>query len=306
LRGALQGACTDACSCGLVPIYQATRGMPQAQGLLRPASSGALGFLATAPALGLTGFCASVCLFGWTAALGRFAATVLLGASVGGLAGGCNGLSTQGLPPKPLLPHGPKLGLRASLADAWHFVSGEVVDTLAPWSLLGLALAANFAALIEPSWLVILQQHQLEVPLLILAAAPLYLSSLSATLVAAALMAKGASSGAVMGICLVGPAVGLTVHRFVQLQHGRSTARRLSLGLLLGAILIGYGANAWVPMPLQPLHRSSLGGLCVVFLAGLFLRSILAQGVRPFVGQIAAPKLAGGLSFHHDHGIGSP
>jgi uncharacterized membrane protein YraQ (UPF0718 family) len=294
-RGAGVGVLTDACSCGIVPVYRSTQRR-------RASPFYALAFLAAAPALGFAGLLCSMTLFGWQFALCRLLAVFVLATVAARLAAA----RQQPEVPAPAAD-APQTSASATpwqqVQDALQFTAGEVLDHMAPWSLLGLVVAVNVVCVAQPAWFIWLQEHHVEVFVLGLTAAPFYISALCATVIAAALVAKGASLGAALAFVLIGPAVSLGTHHFLHHAQGRAVAWRFGVVLLCGAYAAGYALNAAGAhsMGLQALRPAPVKFLCLLAVGGLFVISLLRQGVRDFFGQVAVPKMASPHSHHHAH-----
>jgi uncharacterized membrane protein YraQ (UPF0718 family) len=297
-RGAGAGVLTDACSCGIVPVYRSSQQR-------RASPFYALAFLAAAPALGFAGLLCSMALLGWRFALCRLLAVFLLATVAARLA--ASRRQPEAHAPAAEAPESPaSVTPWQQVQDALQFTGGEVLDHMAPWSLLGLAVAVNVVCVAQPAWFIWLQEHHVEVFVLGLTAAPFYISALCATVIAAALMAKGASVGAALAFVLIGPTVGLGTHHFLRHAQGRAVAWRFGVVLLCGALAAGYALNAWGTsgMGLQALRPSPVKFLCLLTVGGLFFISLLRQGVRDFFGQVAVPKMASPHSHHHAHSAG--
>ena len=169
----------------------------------------------------------------------------------------------------------------------------EVVDTTAPWILVGLALAA----VVEPShsaWADLLPAGFGQVELFALLGMPVYVCATGATPLVAILIYKGVSPGAALAFLLTGPATNVTTFGILTQLHGRRIALAFGAGIACLAVLAGHAVNALGPtLPGTPLHHAhaSSTGLQEISLAVLALivaASLLRRGPRGFAGQLFA------------------
>ena len=167
----------------------------------------------------------------------------------------------------------------------------DVVDSTAPWILVGLGLAA----VVEPShsaWADLLPAGFGEVELFALLGMPVYVCASGATPLVAILVYKGVSPGAALAFLLTGPATNVTTFGILSQLHGRRIALAFGAGIACLAVLSGHAVNALEPaLPGAPLHHghSASTGLQEISLAALALVvawSLLRRGPRGFVGQL--------------------
>src|SRR5262249_52536105 len=123
---------------------------------------------------------------------------------------------------------GTKAPIAARLAGGLRYGFGDMVDSTAPWILVGLGLAA----LLGP-WLsaggVEGVPRALEVPLFALIGMPLYVCASGSTPLAAVLIAKGVSPGAAIAFLLTGPATNVTTFGVLARLHSKKTAALFAL-----------------------------------------------------------------------------
>jgi len=295
LRGTLVGLPMPICSCGVIPLYRnlVLQGVP---------TRAALSFLVAAPELGVTALFLSTSLLGFEITLLRAAAAAAL-ALVVGLTVGANAPVAERLhervAPSARAPFG------ARLAGGLRYGFGDMVDSTAPWILVGL----GFAALLGP-WLsaeaLAGVPRALEVPLFALIGMPLYVCASGSTPLAAILIAKGVSPGAAIAFLLTGPATNLTTFGVLARLHSKKTAALFALTTALVTTALGWSANALVTggEAVLPEDVHAHGGTwlelgCAVALLALFTVSVLRQGTRRFIGQVISPH--GAVPHDHDH-----
>ena len=280
-RGMGFGLPLPICSCGVVPVYRSL----VMQGV--PATAG-MAFLVATPELSLDALLISLPLLGGEMTVARVAAAGFVALAIGWLLG--RFVAPRAVPAAAAAPAAPGAGERLSrFRESFR----DVVDTTAPWILVGLALAA----VVEPShsaWVDLLPAGFGQVELFALLGMPVYVCASGATPLVAILIYKGVSPGAALAFLLTGPATNVTTFGILTQLHGRRIALAFGAGIACLAVLAGHVVNAWGPaLPGTPLHHahSSSTGLQEISLAALALMvasSLLRRGPRGFVGQLFA------------------
>lgn len=293
-RGMGFGLPLPVCSCGVVPVYRSL----VMQGV--PATAG-MAFLVATPELSIDALLISLPLLGGEMTLARVAAAGFVALTIGWLLGRFVPSLTApaGASAKTSAGAGERL---AKFRESFR----EVVDTTAPWILVGLALAA----VVEPShsaWADLLPAGFGQVELFALLGMPVYVCATGATPLVAILIYKGVSPGAALAFLLTGPATNVTTFGILTQLHGRRIALAFGAGIACLAVVAGHAVNAFGPaLPGTPLHHAhdSSTGLQEVSLAVLALivaASLLRRGPRGFVGQL----FAGGSGQIHPGGAGT-
>jgi hypothetical protein len=286
------------CSCGVVPVYRSL----VLQGIPVPA---AMAFLIATPELSLDAVLISLPLLGGPFTLARLACAALVALAIGWALG-------RHLPPvaQPASPPAFDLGamapgrfarLKAGLATGL----GEMVESTAPWILLGLGIAAAVEPLIQDSWFQSLPPT-LEVGFFALLGIPTYVCASGATPLAAVLIHKGVSPGAALAFLLTGPATNVTTFGLLSRLHGRGAALAFGGLMALLAVALGHLVNLLLPpVDTFPQFRAEAGSalqqLCLAAVAGLFLLALLRRGPRTFVGELFA-EADGETDPHCEHG----
>ena len=304
--GAAAGLPHPLCSCAVAPLYQSLveRGATPA---------GARAFLVAAPELGVPALLVGARLLGlpFTLAriLGAAALAVLAGVSAPGAHATVTSSRTGSFAARL------SRGMRHGLKDA--------VDHVGPWLVLGLAVAALLEAALNELALAGVPQQLLTVALAV-AALPLYLCAAGATPVAAVLVHKGASAGAVLAFLLVGPATSLPTLSLVKRLHGARAAAAFAVLVTGGAVVVGLVTDVAIAHGVLSAPLDALGALhanadgvasvdvvdvgALIVVAALLLASLVRQGVRGFLVQIMSPQHAHagdhghGPGCGHDHG----
>jgi uncharacterized membrane protein YraQ (UPF0718 family) len=300
IRGAVIGAPLPICACGVLPVAQSLRMRGGRAALV-------VAFLLATPELGVETFALTVRFLGWELAWVRLFAAVVV-AIVAAL------LVARAVRPAPRdradeaeagLSHvtpdaGDAGAFRRMLA---HFE--ELLHHVGPWTLVGLIAAAYTQAALPEDSLGHFSAFGLDILVVSLVAMPSYVCASSATPLAAVLLAKGLSPGAVLAGLLLGPATNLATVGFLR-QHFGGRAAALGLGgLVVATWLVSAGLNLSpfpgdTPLVTGPgVHAHGWIAWAALFLLGAFvLRAVWKDGVRSWLGALGESLGVGG----HDHG----
>jgi hypothetical protein len=274
----------------VIPLYRSlvVGGVP---------ATAAMAFLVATPELELAAVVLSLSLLGPEVTVARVGAAFVLALLVGRIVG------AAARPAAVVGRHADeeRPPLRRRLRDGLSYGFGDMVDSTAPWILVGIAMAAAAEPLLTPETFAGLPQL-LEVPLFALIGMPIYVCASGSTPLVAVLLAKGVSPGAAIAFLMTGPATNLTTFGVLSRLHGRGTALAFGATTAVFAVLIGYAVDGLMPATgaaLPDLHEHAASWwqwAALVALALVYLVSLFRQGVRGFVGQVIAP---------HTHGHGA-
>lgn len=297
VRGAVVGAPLPLCSCSVLPV----------SGALAPRAGPALvvAFLLATPELGVETFALSVRFLGWHLAtlrlLGALLVAIVAGVVIGRLTRRERAEPVAAAGPEPSAP-------RRSLADVARAFD-ELLHHIGAWMVVGLCAAAAVETLIPADALGAMGHPLLELAVVSAVAIPSYVCAPSATPLAAVLIAKGLSPGAVLVGLLLGPATNLATLAFLRRSYG---TRATALGILavVGlSWLLALGTNHWLPVVEVHAHAVveheahgvlalAAGGLLVL----LLVRSIWRSGTRLWLASLS--ELGSGHAHDHGHGHG--
>ena len=173
---------------------------------------------------------------------------------------------------------GPNAGLWSDLLrPALRYGFGDLLDDLAFWLVVGLALAGALTAILPDDLAGLgLGDGLLPMILMLVVGIPLYMCASASTPIAAALLAKGVSPGAALVFLLAGPATnaatvlllaGTFGRRFVWIYVVSVALGALAAGLLLDALVAGETAvSAAAFAGVQPGGISTLAALLLIAL----------------------------------------
>ncbi|MCW8139913.1 MAG: permease [Planctomycetota bacterium] len=293
VRGTVFGLPLPVCSCGVVPVYRGLvhKGVPPAA---------AIAFLVATPELGVDAVMVSVPLLGLELTLARLAAALIVALAAGVVAGL---LAGNGQAAAPAAPEPADAG-RPSVREAVRYGCVESVDELGPWILAGLLVAGALEPVLRPEWLSAVPPAG-QVPLAALIGAPIYVCASAATPVAAMLLAKGLSPGAVIAFLLTGPATNVTTWGALRGSHGRRAAGVIVATVVVSCVAVGLtidvlGVASAAAAAAGPSHdHGPLSHLAAGAFALLALASFLRLGPRGFLARL-------GLVHRHGHGPTDP
>lgn len=304
VRGALVGLPLPICACGILPMAQSLRQRGAAPALV-------VAFLLATPELGVETFALSVRFFGWPFALVRLGAALLVAVVAALLVAWALRARARPVPspPSPAPPTEPRLAFFLRQID-------ELLRHTLPWTAVGLLAAAYLQAVLPPdafaTW-----GPGADFLLVTLVAVPSYVCAASATPLAAVLLAKGLSPGAVLVGLLLGPATNLATAGWLRAAFG-TRAMLVTLGGLVATTWALGAATNLADLPLRlgvgddvhthgPLTLVAFGALAL--LAG---RGIWLAGLRGWLGALGealgslepASGSVAAAGSGHDHGHG--
>ena len=280
--GMLLGLPLPVCSCGVVPLYQGLvkQGVPTAA---------AVAFLVATPELGIDAVLLSLPLLGAGFTLVRVGAAMVVAVVVALLLARRFGA----LAPRRVLPQAPAA---APAVSRWRLAvqtgAGEVVDHTAPWILVGLAVAALLAPLLDGSWITRLPP---VVDVLVFAAlgVPLYICASASTPLVAVLVAAGVSPGAGLALLITGPATNVATFGVLARMHGRPFATAFAVAMTACSVVLGVLVNRLLPAlafpavgAADPERHGPWAWGALVLVALLVLGSVARRGPRAFVGEL--------------------
>jgi len=183
-----------------------------------------------------------------------------------------------------------------------HFALVELVDTTAPWMLLGLVLAAMAGPVVQEFG--ISQLHPiLEVFLFSGIGMVVYVCASGATPLVAALLVAGVSPGAGLAFLLTGPATNISTFGILSELHGKKIAFLFAALMLLLALMAGVVTNLMLPEYSGIIDLGSevhhveqglfpaLRSIALALVALLFLASFARQGGRKFFGHVLGDQV---------------
>ena len=284
-RGVAFGMPLPVCSCGVVPLYRSL----VAQGVPAPAG---MAFLVATPELSLDAVLISIPLLGGEFTVVRVVAAVAVALAIGWGLGRFAKLTDSSSASNQSSANGEtaKGNLGARLRAIGEGTA-EVLETTAPWILVGLAVAAIAEPLLRSGW-VNEFAGGFDVALFAILGMPVYVCAAGATPLVAVLIFTGVSPGAGLAFLLTGPATNVTTFGVLQRLHGRKIALAFGASMTLLAVVLGSAVNRFLTFGEFPAfaqeHDMGVGfqEMCLVAVTMLFLFTFLRRGPRAFVGEL--------------------
>jgi uncharacterized membrane protein YraQ (UPF0718 family) len=300
LRGALLGVPLPVCACGVLPVAHSLRRRGGAAAMV-------VAFLLATPELGIDTFALTVRFLGWPFAYMRLAGALVVAVVTAVLLAWAARTSASGaatsVPPEavPFEPEA-RRGIVAQVVQNFD----ELLYHIGAWTLLGLIAAAYLQAALQEGALGVFARSGFDIVIVTLLAVPSYVCASSATPLAAVLLAKGISPGAVLSGLLLGPATNLATVAWLRKAFGmRATlwgvggllASTWALALLANHLLAG---TALVHATESAVHEHGLFSQASAILLMLLLaRAVWRNGLRSWLGSLGeALELE---SEHHGH-----
>lgn len=288
IRGVVVGAPLPLCACGVLPV---------AEGLRKRGAGPALvvAFLVATPELGPESLTLTVRFMGGPYAAVRIVAALALAVFAGVWFGRVVRGSGRGEKAvERTEPVGVNTGASARVLA--HF--DELLMHVAPWAFVGLWAAAFVQVALPEGSLAQTTVGGFDIWLVAAVAMPAYVCAASATPVAAVLLLKGVSPGAVLVGLLLGPATNVATLGVLKDAYGGRSVLVGTMGIALATIGIGYAVNA-LHVPLQlPTHIDGPHGHGV---AAWGAAAVLALGLAWQLWRWGLGPWLEILGGHHDH-----
>jgi uncharacterized membrane protein YraQ (UPF0718 family) len=183
-----------------------------------------------------------------------------------------------------------------------HF--DELLYHVGAWTVVGLLAAAYLQATVSNGSLSMLSVAGVDIVLVTFLAVPSYVCAASATPLAAVLLAKGVSQGAVLTGLLLGPATNVATVAWLKAAYGARAAFYGLAALVLTTWIFAALANVYLPAPVLAVdaaHEHSHGTIayaCATLLVLLLARAVWRNGLRVWLGSLGE---AMGHDHAHDH-----
>ncbi|MDW7693241.1 SO_0444 family Cu/Zn efflux transporter [Flammeovirgaceae bacterium SG7u.111] len=233
LNAALLGVPLPLCSCGVIPTGVAIN--------KNGASKGAtVSFLISTPQTGVDSVMATYSLLGWPLAIIRPVVALFTGIAGGLLtnkldkgeevkeAEDCceDGSCSSTAVPKKAKP---------AVVRMLHYAFVEFLQDIAKWLVIGLAIAALISVLVPDDYFSqTISNPYLGMLIVLVAAVPIYVCATGSVPIAAVLLMKGVSPGAVLVFLMAGPATNVATITVIAKTMGKKVA-----AIYLGTIIVG-------------------------------------------------------------------
>lgn len=302
VRGALVGLPLPLCSCKVLPISKVLEQRHAGPALV-------VAFLLATPELGAETFALTVRFLGWKLAGLRLLGAVLIAVFAALVVGT---LARPG--PDRTVPAAPLELDPDRVPGGWRRLLtafDELLQHVGAWMVLGIIAAAFVHALVPRNAVSGIDGTWLELAVVTALTVPSYICAPSATPLAAVLIAKGVSPGAVLVGLLLGPATNLASLAFLRGAYGLKATLLGVLAIVSGSWLLAFGVNAWVRAPSAtplllaegPEHYWS-NVPATLLLVLLLLRSMWRAGTRGWLASMFHPQGHPATAHAEGHGHG--
>ncbi len=308
LRGVAVGAPLPLCACGVLPVAESLRKRGAGPALV-------VAFLVATPELGPETLTLTVRFMGGPYAVVRVVAAVGLAIFAGVWFGRVVQGSARAKEPADADHghHGHHDHHDGSKASGFarviaHF--DELLLHVGPWAFVGLWAAAYVQVALPEGSLAQTTAGGLDIWMVAAVAVPAYVCAASATPVAAVLLLKGVSPGAVLVGLLLGPATNVATLGVLKDAYGGRSVAVGTLGIVVVTIGLGYAVNAvGVPIVLPsqldgPHDHGPFAWVSAVLLALALVRQLWARGLGPWLDVLGGHGHGHGDGHDHGHGHG--
>ena len=277
LNASLLGIPLPLCSCGVLPagisLYK------------NGASKGSsVSFLISTPQTGVDSILVTWSMLGLPLAIIRPIAALITGLTGGIIT---NRLEKNDLKKpestKPKTINLPKQ--KKSLGKVFHYAFIEMLMDIAKWLIIGLLIAALISVLLPNNFFTEFKLNGFYGMLIMLVASiPLYVCATASVPIAAVLLMKGISPGALLVFLMAGPATNAATISVVGNNLGKKTLFAYLFSIIAGSLAFGLIIDNFLPakwfMPVLMLHEHSHGLLPYWFnvASALLLISLLFYG----------------------------
>ncbi|MCB2207520.1 MAG: permease [Bacteroidetes bacterium] len=273
LNATILGIPLPLCSCGVLPAGISLH--------KNGASKGAsVSFLVSTPQTGVDSILVTWSMLGLPFAIIRPIAALFTGIAGGLLT---NKIEKEKVKPVEPEPQFQAIKQNPSLKEIFRYAFVEMLNDIAKWLIIGLLIAAFIEVLIPDNFFSEFQiSGILGMLIILIASIPLYVCATSSVPIAAVLLLKGISPGALLVFLMAGPATNAAAITVIGQNMGKKTVAIYLSVLIAGSLLFGLLIDYLLPgnwfMPLLETmngHEHSLLPLWLNYLSVAFLTFML-------------------------------
>ncbi|MCU7554562.1 SO_0444 family Cu/Zn efflux transporter [Alteromonas sp. ASW11-19] len=141
-------------------------------------------------------------------------------------------------------------GIQRKLADVFNYATGNLLDDIIVWLLVGLALAAAIKTWVPADFLTQWGDGFLAMLVMALVGIPMYICATASTPLAVGFLAAGLSPGAILVFLMAGPATNISTMGMIYQEMGRRTLALYLFAVVSMSMVSGYALN-WLADALQ-------------------------------------------------------
>ncbi|MCQ2119460.1 MAG: permease [Bacteroidales bacterium] len=244
------------CSCGVIPTAVSIR----RRGASKASTTA---FLISTPQTGVDSIAATWSVLGLPFAVLRPLVAMVTGL-FGGLAAGAvdKDGSDERTETVPAAQEPPE-GFAARCRETLRYGFFEMMEDIGLWLFIGLVVASLITVLVPDDFFVSYSHsYILNLFLILLVAAPMYVCATGSIPIAAALMLKGLSPGAALVFLMAGPATNVASILVLGKTLGKKNLIVYLVSIVLGAVFFGVLTDMFLPAEWFALPMASEGGAC--------------------------------------------
>lgn len=179
-----------------------------------------------------------------------------------------------------------------------RYASGQLLEDIMLWLLIGLALAAAIQTWVPTDFLTRWGDGLVAMLVMAFIGIPMYICATASTPLAVGFLAAGLSPGAVLVFLMAGPATNVSTMGMIKQEMGMKTLALYLFSVVSASVGFGYLLNAMVSQfSLQHLIQTgsvlhthganvqAIYALCAIVLAGLIIRLYYLQFSARFATQ---------------------
>ena len=256
LNASLLGIPLPLCSCGVLPAGISLHKNGASKG-------SAISFLISTPQTGVDSILVTWSMLGLPLAIIRPIAALLTGLTGGLLTNRIekNGNKNQKVTKKEKVNLPPQ---KKSFGKVLHYAFVEMLMDIAKWLIIGLMIAALISVLLPDNFFTDFKLNGFYGMLIMLVASiPLYVCATSSVPIAAVLLMKGISPGALLVFLMAGPATNAATISVIANNLGKKTMFVYLFSIIAGSLAFGLIMDNFLPaawfMPVLALHEHSHG-----------------------------------------------
>ncbi len=136
--------------------------------------------------------------------------------------------------------------IKQKVRDVLAYASGNLLDDIMIWLLIGLGLAAVIQTWVPTDFLTRWGDGFVAMLVMALIGIPMYICATASTPIAVGFLAAGLSPGAVLVFLMAGPATNISTMGMIQQEMGKRTLGLYLFAVMSASILAGYALNALV------------------------------------------------------------
>ena len=280
INATLFGIPLPLCSCGVIPTGISL--------FKNGASKGStVSFLISTPQTGIDSVMVTYSLLGLPFAIIRPVVAFITGV-FGGILVNKSEAGSPGIEPELFNNNEPKNNTsKKSILSMLKYAFVDFLQDISKWLIIGLLIATAISVIVPDDFFTsYLGNEYVQMFVVLLASIPLYVCATASVPIAAVLMLKGVSAGAILVFLMAGPATNAATISIITKVMGKKTLFYYLFSIITGALIFGFIVNYFFPndfflretLDLSSGHEHHLLPLWVKTASGVTLLLLIANG----------------------------